>query len=59
MRWRLYALETPSNDGMYVIRTMDTEDRIGVVVEKVREFRNGEFINVNPSERIVAWREAI
>ena len=59
MRWRLYALEIPSKDGMYVIRTMGTEDRIGVVVEKTRDFINGEFVNVNPAERIIAWREDI
>ena len=59
MRWRLYALEIPSKDGRYVIRTMGTEDRIGVVVEKTRDFVNGEFINVNPKERIIAWREDI
>lgn len=59
MRWRLYALEIPSKDGRYVVRTMNTEDRIGVVVEKTRDFVNGEFINVNPAERIIAWREDI
>ncbi len=60
-RWRLYALEQPSEDGIYDVRLEKRFDSLAAPVETLMEYKNGEWLMRVPAfinEYVVkAWRD--